>query len=81
MKNVLTQAVGAVEKIYVDQANFPVERGDIFLLCTDGLTNMVDDATISKLLQTAFNPAEVLIEAALNAGGRDNISVIVIGVD
>ena len=81
MKNVLTQAVGAVEQIYIDQANFPVEHGDIFLLCTDGLTNMVDDMTISKILQTAPNPAATLIDAALNAGGRDNISVIVIGVD
>ena len=81
MKNVLTQAVGAVEQIFIDQASFRVEHGDTFLLCTDGLTNMVDDATIAKILQTAPNPADALIEAALGAGGRDNITVIVIGVD
>ena len=81
MKNVLTQAVGAMANIYVDQANFPVERGDIFLLCTDGLTNMVDDELILKIIKTAENPADALIDAALNAGGRDNISVIVAGVD
>ncbi|MBQ3727498.1 MAG: serine/threonine-protein phosphatase, partial [Selenomonadaceae bacterium] len=81
MKNVLTQAVGAMSNLKIDQARFSVERGDIFLLCTDGLTNMVDDASIFKILQTADNPADALIEAALDAGGRDNISVIVAGVD
>ena len=81
MKNVLTQAVGAMVNLQIDKANFPVERGDVFLLCTDGLTNMVEDELIVKILKTAHNPAESLIEAALNAGGRDNISVIVAGVD
>lgn len=81
MKNVLIQAVGVVENIFVDTANFPVEAGDKFLLCTDGLTNMVDDDSIKKILQSASNPADALIDAALLAGGRDNISVIVVGVD
>ena len=61
--------------------NFPVETSDTFLLCTDGLTNMVDDENIKKILQTAPNPADALIDAALSAGGRDNVSVIVVGVD
>ena len=81
MKNVLTQAVGAMTNLYIDKGNFPVERGDVFLLCTDGLTNMVEDELIVKILQTAKNPADALIDAALDAGGRDNISVIVAGVD
>lgn len=81
MKNVLTQAVGAMTNLQIDKANFSVERGDMFLLCTDGLTNMVDDADIAKILQTAKNPADALIGAALDAGGRDNVSVIVVGVD
>lgn len=81
MKNVLTQAVGAVTNLKIDKAQFPVERGDIFLLCTDGLTNMVDDATVAKILQTASEPAEALIDAALRAGGKDNVTVIVAGVD
>ena len=81
MKNVLTQAVGAMTNLSIDKSNFPVESGDIFLLCTDGLTNMVDDENIAKILKAAENPAEALIEAALEAGGRDNISVIVAGVD
>ena len=81
MKNVLIQAVGAVDELFIDAENFPVESGDMFLLCSDGLTNMVDDAQITKILQTAPNPADTLIDAALSAGGRDNVSVIVVGVD
>ena len=81
MKNILTRAVGAVEDIEVDTASVTVEIGDIFLLCTDGLTNMVDDETIKKILLTSTNPAENLIQAALKGGGNDNISVIVVGID
>ena len=81
MKNVLTQAVGAIPELYIDTDNFITQHGDIFLLCTDGLTNMVEDAKIAEILKTAPNPAEILIEAALNGGGKDNISVIVAGVD
>ena len=81
MKNVLLQAVGAVENVLVDAGNFSVESGDKFLLCTDGLTNMVDDAKIAEILQATENPADALIEAALAAGGRDNVTVIVAGVD
>ena len=51
------------------------------MLCSDGLTNMVEDELILKILKTAENPADALIEAALDAGGRDNVSVIVAGVD
>lgn len=81
MKNVLTQAVGAMANLHVDADNFPARSGDKFLLCTDGLTNMVSDADIKRILQTADNPADALIEAALEAGGKDNVTVIVAGVD
>lgn len=81
MKNVLTQAVGATVNLHVDAENFPAQIGDKFLLCTDGLTNMVSDADIKNILLTADNPAEALIKAALDAGGKDNVTVIVAGVD
>lgn len=81
MKNVLTQAVGAVANLKIDTAHFPIEHGDVFLLCTDGLTNMVDDATVAKILQNASEPADALIDAALAGGGKDNVTVIVAGVD
>ena len=81
MKNILTQAVGAVENVSVDTASFSVNAGDIFLLCTDGLTNMIDDKKIAEILLSGENPAEKLVQAALDNGGLDNISVIVIEVD
>jgi len=77
MKNVLTQAVGAVDDIEVETGNFSVAEGDIYLLCTDGLTNMVEDFDIGKILLESENPADDLIQAALDNGGHDNISVIV----
>ena len=81
MKNVLTQAVGAVDDIEVETGSFSVERGDIYLLCTDGLTNMVSDFDIGKILLESENPADDLIQAALDGGGHDNISVIVVKVE
>jgi len=81
MKNVLTQAVGAMSEVQIDAASFPVRLNDVFLLCTDGLTNMVDDATIAHILQTSESPADALIDAALDGGGKDNVSVIVVGID
>ena len=78
MKNLLTQAVGVMENIQVDTGNFEIEGGEKFLLCTDGLTNMVDDEDIQKILAESSNPAEDLIQAALDNGGHDNITAIVI---
>lgn len=78
MKNLLTQAVGASENISVETGNFIVDGDEIFLLCTDGLTNMVDDEDIQKILSESSNPAEDLIQAALDNGGHDNITAIVI---
>ncbi len=80
MKNILTQAVGADENITVDSGNFRVDFDDVFLLCTDGLTNMVEDENILKILLESSNPADDLIQAALDGGGHDNISVIVVKV-
>lgn len=78
MKNILTQAVGADENISVDSGSLRLDTEDIFLLCTDGLTNMVTDEDILKILLESKNPADDLIQAALNGGGHDNISVIVV---
>lgn len=77
LKNLLTQVVGVIEDIEVDTASFSVESGDIFLLCTDGLTNMIDDEKIAEILK-AENPADELISVALDNGGLDNVSAIVV---
>lgn len=80
MKNILTQAVGAMDNIEVDTGSFTVDGDEIFLLCTDGLTNMVEDADIEKILLTSDNPAEDLIQAALDNGGHDNVTAVVVNV-
>lgn len=61
----------------------PLRPGDIFLLCSDGLTDMVDDAAIASTLASsgsAGNMAKSLLEQALNAGGHDNVTVLVVQV-
>lgn len=80
MKNYLTQAVGAMLDLKVDSGSFALEHRDAFLLCTDGLTNMVDDEEIARIIRTSRNPADDLIRAALDNGGKDNVTVIVLGV-
>lgn len=82
-RNLLTRAVGVMKEVEIDRGNFPLERGDVFLLCTDGLTNMVDDGEISAILADANapDPAAKLVERALEGGGLDNVSAIVVKCD
>ncbi len=80
MKNYLTQAVGAMLDISVDVGSFKVKSGEVFLLCTDGLTNMVGDDEIVQIIRSSRQPADALVKAALDNGGKDNITVIVLGV-
>jgi len=81
MKNVLLKVVGVKKELEVDFIYGSVSPGDIFLLCTDGLTGMVDDQKIHEILSYAGPPslkATMLIDEALYAGGRDNVTVILI---
>lgn len=78
-KNVLTRAVGVEPSVDVDTGRFDLEPGDIALLATDGLTNMVEDADIARLIMGHPNdPAYALGAAANDAGGRDNITAVVV---
>lgn len=80
-KNIITRAVGARNDIEVDFFELELETGDMVLLCSDGLTNMVDDETICRILKNGKSlkdRVEELVETANSNGGRDNISVIVI---
>ena len=81
LKNILTQAVGADDDITVDSGSLRLDTEDIFMLCSDGLTNMVTDDEILKILLESKNPADDLVQAALNHGGHDNITVIVVDID
>ena len=83
-KNLITRALGADEEVEVDTAVLPVEAGDRLLLCSDGLSDMVPETRIGELLAEApgdpEKPARSLVSAALDAGGADNVTVIVIDV-
>ena len=81
MRNVITRAVGVDETVEVDTAAFPRQKGDLWLLCSDGLHGMLDDETIAEILHGAESDreaAEGLMEAALDAGGRDNVTVMLL---
>ena len=80
-RNVLTRAVGIDPVVTADIRSTGVEPGDVFLLCSDGLTDMLRDSVIQSILRSfADNPhaaAHRLVAAANDAGGFDNISVVV----
>ncbi|MEM9145021.1 MAG: protein phosphatase 2C domain-containing protein [Pseudomonadota bacterium] len=80
--NVITRAVGVGEELEIDKRIGRVKPGDRFLLCSDGLTKYANDAVLAEVLATQpiENVAEHLVEFALEGGGADNISVIVVDV-
>lgn len=80
-KNIITRAMGIGCGVEPDFFEIPLKECDCILLCSDGLTNMVDDVGISKILQTTDTLEEKtgrLIEKANENGGRDNIAVILV---
>ena len=80
-KNIITRAVGARRDVEVDFFDVELQTGDMVLLCSDGLTNMVDDEMICRILKGDGNledRVEELTRTANQNGGKDNISVIVI---
>jgi PPM family protein phosphatase len=83
-KNLITRALGADEEVDVDTAILPIVAGDRILLCSDGLSDMVSETGISEILaETPDDPeraARVLLSAALDAGGNDNITIVVVDV-
>ena len=82
IKNLVTRALGVEVPVLLEVNAFEVEAGDQYLLCSDGLTDMLSDAVIAKIMASnhPFNrKADLLIDAANEHGGRDNISVILAG--
>ena len=78
-KNLVTRAVGVDELVDLEIHDYPVEPGDLLLMCSDGLSDMLTDEQIEQLLRTNDSlPAAgaMLVQAANAAGGRDNIAVI-----
>lgn len=80
-KNIITRAVGAEPDVDVDLFAFKVRERDMIMMCSDGLSNMVDEFEMEYIIRSEEGlekKAECLIEAANRSGGKDNISVILI---
>ena len=82
--NVILQALGTTPRVDVDLVRVTVRRGDVLLICSDGLSGPVDDETIRRTLEehaTPIEAAEALIALANAAGGPDNVTAIVARID
>ena len=83
MRHVIYRAVGIKEEMTIDLLKGNTQPADIFLLCSDGLTDMVEDGQIQEILCTdmdIYQKTDDLIESAKTAGGLDNITVVLVAV-
>ena len=85
MRHLLTNAVGTAEPLYqVDERIDRIQVGDRFLLCTDGLTNALDDERLAAALEIDKHPAGIaagLVGAALDRDARDNVTALVVELE
>jgi serine/threonine protein phosphatase PrpC len=83
-KNLITRALGAEVEVEVDTTVLPIRSGDRFILCSDGLSDMVPETRMLDLLTFSHEgpekAAQTLVSAALEAGGTDNVTVVVVDV-
>ena len=80
-RNIVTRALGIDAEVDIEANTFPVTVGAWYVLCSDGLVDEISDADITKVLERCTTPheaAQALVDAANAAGGRDNITVIVV---
>ncbi len=82
-RSVITRALGSDPHMYADHFTLNIEKGDRLILCSDGLSGMIPDRDIESIAQessTAQLAADNLVDAALAAGGADNVTVVVVDV-
>jgi serine/threonine protein phosphatase PrpC len=82
-RSVILRAVGVESKVEVDLLRMPIEDGDVYLLCSDGLSSMVRDEVIEETLRMDHKldeTAEMLVDLANMSGGRDNVTVVLFRV-
>jgi PPM family protein phosphatase len=83
-RSVITRALGPEPEVEIDTRSYRARDGDVYLLCSDGLTTMVSDGSLAEILLThpqLRDAGEALIAAANEAGGRDNITVVLLRVE
>ena len=83
-RSVITRALGPEPEVEIDTRSYRARDGDVYLLCSDGLTTMVPDALLAEILLAhgrLRDAGEALIAAANEAGGRDNITVVLLRVE
>ncbi|HWD11580.1 MAG TPA: Stp1/IreP family PP2C-type Ser/Thr phosphatase [Solirubrobacteraceae bacterium] len=83
-RSVITRALGPEGRVEVDTRSFQARPGDVYLLCSDGLTTMLSEQTITEILVASprlREAGEALIAAANDAGGRDNITVLLLRLE
>lgn len=83
IKNLVTRALGVDESVLMEVNEHQVQAGDIYLMCSDGLTDMIDDGAVAKIVAAEAaleQKATQLIDLANENGGRDNISVLMVEV-
>ena len=84
MRNVILRAVGVNEVLAVDIIKGMFIPADTFLLCSDGLSDMIDDTQIHEIMSRRLAPAEMarlLVERANQAGGKDNVTAVIVKVE
>ncbi len=82
-KNIITRAIGAKDEVEADFFTEELEKDDIILMCSDGLSNMLEDKEIEKIvkdemLEELIQKGDALVRAANDNGGKDNIAVVLI---
>ena len=80
-KNIITRAIGAKDSVEVDFYEHRLKKGDIILMCTDGLSNMVEDEELFHIVQGGrdiVESAQSLVETAKENGGMDNIGIVLV---
>ncbi len=83
LRNVISRAIGVKDELEVDLIRGQYAPGDLFLLCSDGLTDMTDETSIAEILQNGAPLTDrccSLVELAKRGGGRDNITVVLMEV-
>ena len=83
-RSIITRALGPEPEVQVDLQTVPAQDGDVFLICSDGLTTMLDDEDIARILDRATSlqaAVRALVDEANRAGGRDNITVVAFRVE